>query len=356
MFDPLSNDVLVDLPHAPARPAYPTRKLLQPSPDHPDDYILELDYSSASKFICCPRSAENYLVRSRESDRPSSATDFGKLFHLCEELRLTHGFSDALFQRQRELVMEHFLHHPVSPTDHRTADRMLAVLKLYNERYHNDNWHNMIVQHEGEPFIERPFKIELCTVPVNGMLSYSKDQLVAGAELADTNVRPIVRNIHIIFTGRIDAALHVSNLIWVMDNKTSSRGGGEFENAFRLSLQTRGYTWALQHILNQPVAGLIMNALVIKPPTLKVQNNTELQRISYHYSQDSLDEWYENMCAISADLVSNLVRGYFPQHGLSFKSPCAGCDYSENCQLPREQRATDLASDIYRDVTWSPIH
>ena len=355
MFDPLSSDILVNLPTLPPRPVYPTRKLLQPSPDHPDDYILELDYSSASKFICCPRAAENYLVRSRESDRPSSATDFGKLFHLCEELRLAHGFSDALFQRQRELVMEHFLHYPVAPTDHRTADRMLAVLKLYNERYANDDWHNQIVQHEGEPFIERPFKIELCTVPVNATLAYSGMQLITTWTNQPLE-QPYVRNIHVIFTGRIDAALHQSNLIWVMDNKTSSRGGGEFESAFRLSLQTRGYTWALQHILNKPVAGLIMNALVIKPPTLKVQNNTELQRISYHYSQDSLDEWFENMCSISADLVSNLVRGYFPQHGLSFKSPCASCDYSENCQLPRPQRLTDLASDIYRDVTWSPIH
>ena len=338
MFDPLSFSI--PLPTATARPTYPKRQLLQRITET-NDFILEIDYSSISKYINCPRAGENYLIHSRESDRPSSATDFGKLFHECEELRLHHGFSPALTARQRELVVEHFMRYPCSPTDHRTAERMLAVLALYNERYAHDEWHTKVVQHEDKPFIERPFKIPLCTIPVH--------EHVAA-------VATYIASIHVIYTGRIDAAIHDSNAIWIMDNKTSSRGGAEFETAFRLSQQTRGYAWALQKILGVPVAGLIMNALVIKPPTLKVYNNTELQRITYHYSQDSLHEWEDNMRATVTDLVASLIRGYFPQTGLSFKSPCAGCDYVENCQLPRDQRSTDLASDIYRDVTWSPIH
>jgi PD-(D/E)XK nuclease superfamily len=341
MFDPLSFSI--PLPTSPPRPAYPKRQLLQRI-NETHDYILEIDYSSISKYINCPRAGENYLIHSRESDRPSSATDFGKLFHECEELRLYTGFSPAVTARQRELVMEHFMRYPCSPTDHRTAERMLAVLALYEERYAHDEWHLKVVQHEGEPFIERPFKIPLCTIPV--------DAYVVTRPTYDT----YIGNIHVIYTGRIDAAIHDSGAVWIMDNKTSSRGGAEFESAFRLSQQTRGYTWALQKILGTPVAGLIMNALVIKPPTLKIYNNTELQRITYHYSQDSLHEWEDNMRATVTDLVASLIRGYFPQTGLSFKSPCSGCDYVENCQLPREQRATDLASDIYRDVTWSPIH
>lgn len=354
MQDPLSFSLSV--PSSPPRPVYPQRKLLQPSPTHPDDYVLELDYSSISKFIECPRSGENYLVRSREADRDHSATDFGKLFHECEELRLRHGFSEAVTQRQRELVADHFLHHPCSPADHRTSERMLAVLKQYEQRYLHDQWHTKVVQHEGEPFIERPFKIPLCTVSVDGILPYSKEQLCTDLMGWQGHNEFDVRDIHVIYTGRIDAALHDSNLIWVMDNKTSSQGGKQFEDAFRLSLQTRGYVWALQKILNKEIAGLIMNAVVIKPPTLKVQNNTELNRHPYFYSQDSLEEWRENMEAIVSDFIHCLVRGYFPQTARSFKSPCAGCDYEGNCTLPRGQRTSDLASAIYRDVTWSPIH
>lgn len=367
MIDPMSTDnIAIDLPNAVPRKQYPTRRLLQPSPDHPDDYVMEIDYSSLSKYICCPRQYENYAIHSREADRSQSATDFGKLFHQCEELRLRVGFNDTLRQRQRELVIEHFQRLPVSPTDHRTAERMLAVLKQYEERWAHDDYPAKVLVHEGEPFIERPFKIPLCTLELNETIPYSFEQLCVAPRPtrpeSEPHYYPVgypkldIGRIHIILTGRIDAAITESNLLWVVDNKTSSRGGEEFESAFRLSLQTRGYAWALQKILDRPVAGLIMNALVIAPPTLKLFNNTKLSRITYPYSPDSLAEWEDNIRATVSDLVHSLQRGFFPQHGLSFKSPCAGCDYAENCGLPRAQRAVDLASDTYRNVTWNPIH
>lgn len=356
MLDPLSDFTVSLPPPAPSRPVWPTRKLLQPVEGELDSYTLELDYSSLSKFLECPRSGENYLVRSREAARDHSATDFGKLFHECEEQRLHIGFTDALRQWQREHVLEHFVTHPTAPGDHRTAPRMLEVLAQYEQRYLHDGWEKKVVMHEGEPFIERPFKIELCTLAVNADIPYPREQLVVGNwEGIPQSILP-VRSLHILFTGRIDAALHDSNLIFVVDNKTSSMGGSDFENAFRLSLQTRGYVWALQKILGLPVAGLIMNALVIKPPTRKLQNNTELTRHTYHYPQDSLKEWEANVRASISDFVHCLTRGYFPQYARSFKSPCAMCDYSENCTLPRDQRDRDLTSQSYRDVTWSPIH
>lgn len=361
MLDPLSISIPLSSPR-PERPIHPTRKLLQPSTEHPDDYVLELDYSSLSKFISCPRSAENYLLRSRESVRDSSATQFGKLFHSCEELRLLHGWSDSTKVAQHELIAEHFLHNPPIPGDHRTADRMVDLLQKYNERYINDGWPQRTF-HEGrtEPFVEVPFKVQLCTIPVNADVPYFPGVLVVGKThpkdgiwLDEAGPLP-VRNLHIFYTGRIDAVLHDSNLLWVVDHKTSSRGGREFEEAFRLSLQTRGYVWAAQKLLGLPIAGLIMNAVVIRPLT-KTGTGTEFNRHSYLYSQASLDEWENNVKAIVSDFVACLLRGYFPQYAQSFKSPCSMCDYAENCALPPEQRSDDLASELFRDVTWNPVH
>lgn len=340
----------------PAPPVYPTRKLLQPSSTHADDYILELDYSSASKFLECPRAAENYLVSSRESDRDRSATDFGKLFHTLEELRLATGFSDALRQRQHELIAAHFITHPCSPSDHRTAQRMVQILKLYEERYVADGWPQAVLDYEGSKFIERAFKVELCSVEVNAEVPYWKAQLVT-EQTGKATPRPFpIRNIHVFYTGRIDCILRDSGHLWVVDHKTSSMGGREFEDAFRLSLQTRGYVWAAQHLTGLPIAGLIMNAVVVRKPTAKLDNNTELNRHPYFYSADALVEFEDNMRAIVSDFVSMLCRGYFPQTARSFKSPCSMCDYSENCGLPRHQRAQDLASPLFRDVTWNPVH
>lgn len=362
MLDPLS--LSIELPSTPQRPTLPARKLLTLSSTHPDDYILELDYSSLSKIIECPRAAENYLIHSREAATDGSATSFGKLFHSCEELRLLHGLTPEVITRQRELVSTHFLNHFTSPSDHRTAERMLDVLNKYNKMYSLDGWPDKTLTQEtleggSDKLVERSFKVELCTIPITGIIPYDKTKLIANAtnEVDVNNVTGgfYVRHLHIVFTGRIDAIITDSNLLWVVDHKTSSRGGKEFEDAFRLSLQTKGYVWAAQKLLNLPIAGLIMNGIIIRPLT-KTGTGTEFSRHSYFYSADSISEWETNAIAIIHNFVSMLVFGYFPQHSRSFKSPCAGCSYQDNCSLPRHQRAADLSTDFFRDVTWSPIN
>lgn len=353
MIDPLSFSI--PLSAKPAAPALPKRKLLTPSPDHPDDYILELDYSSLSTFLCCPRRAENQLIHSRQRAGGTSATSFGQLFHSCEELRLEHGLTPIVEQKQKELVSAHYLAHPVPPEEYRTGARMLDVLAKYNARYRDDRWPEAVLVHEGEKFVERAFKIELATVEVNGELPYSIEQLTGAKEELGTMK---VRNIHILFTGRIDAILTNSNLLFVVDHKTTSREDG-FAESFRLSLQTRGYVWAAQHILGRPLAGCIINEVLVRPPlkTDRGKNDREkFDRLTYFYSEDIITEWEQNMRAHLSDFVACLQRGFFPQVALSFMSPCLYCDYRDNCTLPFSQRAADLSSDLYADVTWNPVH
>lgn len=355
MLDPLSLSIPFD--HVPPRPVGPTRKLLKPSSSHPDDYIMELDYSSSSTIMECKRKAENILVRSRQFNGEGAATSFGRCFHECEELRLRHGLSDAVRQKQRETVMHHFLLNPVGAGEYRTGDRLLQVLDLYNERYAHDQWPERILQVDDQPVVERAFKVPLCTIPVNSTVPYSLEQLCEKQDrfaALDFVKHPFVRNLHIVFTGRIDAILQDSGHLWVVDHKTSSRGGKEFLEAFRLSLQTRGYTWAATKLLGRKVSGLIMNAVVVRPIT-RTGTGTEFDRHYYTYEDWSLREWEQNMIAVLTEFVSCLARGYFPQLARSFKSPCAGCDFADNCTLPPEQRATDLATDLYTDCTWNPI-
>lgn len=360
MLDPLA----CSIPLADLRPTIlegPARKLLQPSGTHPDDYTLEIDNSTLEKFTQCARKTFNYSVLSREASYDQSAQQFGKLFHSCEELRLQHGLTDAVTQKQKELIQSHFLLHPTSPDDHRTADRMLQVLKMYNERYSADAWPERVYIHEGEKFVERPFKCELCTIEVDGTLPYGKHVIVANAEpnYGGSNSSFPVRNLHIIWTGRIDVILADSGFLWVADHKTTSSGGREFEESFRLASQTIGYSWAAQQITGHEIAGCIINAVLIKKPLKTTRGNPsreEFNRLTYFYSQDRIAEWLESTRHIVSDLASCLVRGYFPMTGpRSFKSPCVYCDYHENCQLPASQRAADLSTSLYRNVTWNPI-
>lgn len=363
MLDPLS--ITIESPRtqaSPPRPDLPTRKLLQASSEHPDDYVLEIDNSSLEKFTTCPRAAENYLIHSREAAGSSSAQNFGRLFHKCEEIRLLHGLSEATKTAQKEEVMSHFLSHPVPPDDHRTADRMLAILKVYNDRYAQDGWpESVLTDAEGVKFVERPFKVQLCTLPINATLPFNGSQLLpkdAGWRSNDFEGSDvIIRNLHILYTGRIDVILRErsSGQLWVVDHKTSSIGGKTYYEDFRLSSQTVGYCWAAQKVLQQPVSGLLLNALIIRPLT-KTGIGQEFTRNNFFYSPNRLEEWEQNVKTIVTDFVANLVRGYFPQHTKACMGKYGICQYHENCSLPRQQRPSDLASDLFRSVTWNPTH
>jgi len=355
MIDPLNINIPLaeaPTPTRPDSPALPKRKLLQPSPEHPDDYILEIDNSSLEKFTTCPRSAENYLIRSREAARSSSATQFGNLFHTCVELSLINGYNDTTKTKQRELIAEHFLYNPCPPEDYRTADQMVAILDAYYRLYPTEQFE--IYHDENGHFVERPFKIELCTIPINDVLIYHPQQLVAGYEKGNAQTLH-VRNIHVFWTGRIDLLLKQSNALWVLDHKTTSMGGDTYYNDFVLSQQTVGYTWAAQHITGQPVNGLILNAVIARKPT-KTGRAIEFDRRPYIYSAERCAEWEENTKHIVGDFVSNLARGYFPMHTKWCMGKYGTCPYWDNCTLPPHQRLSDLASDHYRDVTWSPIN
>lgn len=355
MLDPLSF-TLAQVPHTPT-PSYPQRKLLQPSPEHPDDYVLELDYSTLAKGMECWRQLENYSLHSREAARDQSATLFGKLFHSCEELRLRDGWTDSMRAAQHKLITEHFLAHPSSPEDHRTASRMIQVLRAYEERYREDGLREKVYVHEDKPFIERAFKIEVATVGVNTFVPYPYEMLCVINDMGIVGDEFYIRHLHILYTGRIDLVLSDSNMLWVMDHKTSSRDDGLEQ--FRLSLQTRGYTWAAQKLLGKPLAGCIINSVVIMPPVKTEKPGSPRNRFDrkpFFYSQDSLLEFENNLRALVSDFVSMLVRGYFPQTARSFKSPCDMCDYRENCSLPFKDRERDLTSSLYRPVTWNPVH
>lgn len=368
MLDPLSSTLTDPLNITwgtpPALPTLPTRRLLAPSPTHPDDYILAIDNSTLEKFTVCPRRAENYSIHARESDRDQSAQQFGRLFHLCEELRLHHGLSPAVVEKQRELVATHFFSHHPSPDDHRTADRMLAVLRIYNERYANDGWAEGVY----DGWVEKGFSVPLTTIKLDRLLPYPYSSLVtpplnphilaSETELGWKYFH--CRNLHIHWTGRIDLLLREGPLLWVVDHKTTSTGGTEFVEAFRLAKQTIGYCWAAQKLTGRTIAGCIINSVLIRKPLKTAKpgsSREEFDRLSYFYRPDQITEWETNISYAVADFVSCLVRGFFPMTApASFKSPCVYCDYHENCRLPAPQRAADLACPSFRDVTWSPLN
>lgn len=354
MLDPLSFSIPTQHVGRPDAPELPTRRLLTET-DTPGVFDLCIDNSSLEKFTICSRKSEYYSVFSRERTYDISAQSFGRLFHLCEELRLRAGLSDATRAAQDELISKHFLDSPCAPTDHRTPERMRHVLRVYNERYACDGWPESVLIHDGKPFVECGFKVPMCTIPVGADLPYPRFTLFGGSDDAPV----FCDTIRVFWTGRIDFALTQSGMPWIVDHKTTSSGGSEFVEAFRLASQTLGYCWAFRQMTGITPAGLIVNEILIRPPAKTSKASLpreEFDRIPFFYRPDQMDEWFKSTSHIIADFVACLVRGYFPLSGpKSFKSPCVYCDYHETCRLPAEQRQLDLTLPSYRDVTWNPL-
>lgn len=351
MLDPLN--INIPLSHVETRPAAKApgkKRFLLKRTEVEGEYIMEWDYSGSAYMMKCPRSAENYHVFKRELAKDQSATSFGRLYHKLAEAKDRNGLTPATIAFQNETTAKHFMEFPCSPTDHRDAFMMTSVMALYNERYKNDQWDKKVFVFEGVPFIERPYRVEFCTIPVNDVVPYPSRFLLEDGN--DENLE--IKCIHVHAVGRIDLVLAEAENLWVVDRKSSSRGGDEFWAAFRLSLQTRMYGWAVWQITGRRPLGCIVDGAIVRKPT-KTGKGTELDRKNFFYSEDSLTEAADSMRAHVSDFVACLVRGFFPQSAQSFISPCAHCDYQENCALPVSQRAGDLSSDIYRDVTWNPL-
>lgn len=365
LLDPLSFDlstVLSDAQTPALTKPLPKKYLLVPDPSSPDSYFLELDNSALELFTVCQRKAQNKLILGREADRPVSALAFGTLFHKLEELRLRHGLSAAVEQEQEGLIREYEISNPAGPGDHRTAARMRSVLQKYNALYSADQWPENIVETAEGKLVERSFKIPLTTIEVNDYLPYRRSLLVdEGGPLVIPDGRTSfpVSSLHILWTGRIDAVLRQGPYTFVADHKTCSEGGEGFESWFRLAHQTVGYTWATQKILGRRVNGCIINQALIRPEAKTARATKpreEFNRLPYFYEPYRIEEWEESCRYIVSDFVASLIRGVFPLSGpKSFRSPCSSCDYHDNCQLAPAQRPFDLASALYRDVTWNPI-
>lgn len=351
MIDPFA--VHIDLSE-PEETTRPRRKLLQRI-DGTNDFVLAFDYSTLSDFLACDRRGENKMVYAREARKPTTALEFGGLFHRCEELRMRHGLTTAVKDRQRELVMEHYVQNPVPPDEYRNAEMMFALLRKYNEYYEHDGWPKAVMQGPTGPVVEVPFRLPLCSIEVNARLAYSVAELVEDEDLDGEKDLVYVSTLHFQYIGKIDAGLQQYNLTWVVDTKTTSRGGAEFQDAFALSLQTRGYAWALWKIFGVLPAGMILNGIICRKPS-KTGNSIEFVRPSYIYSPESLLEFQRDVSEHCSTISHCLQTGVWPQRASSFRSPCSWCDYFDNCQQSEKLRIDDLKSSLYRDVTWSPLH
>lgn len=364
------------------------RRFLTPIPDAPGEFLLVLDNTSLSKIKRCHMAARNYLVLGREPHARNAALVFGgalheglELFHKSEHFiqqhkgKITDGNSDTGIDealaawgpdKQTAVVTKFFQDNPTPPDDYRTVANALNVLAAYRQRcnpmlYPFYEW-EILADSEG-PIIERAFELPFGVIEVNAVITFPA---IPDKGIDETPM--FVKRIHLAWSGRIDLITRYGGVTRITDHKTSSIDGDQFIQAFILSSQTIGYTWAAQELWPElGVSGFCLNCLRFKKPALSHKGPLTSPgprggdaplaffRSYFDYSPERIALWRESTLAMISDFVHSLVRGVFPLNDHACFDKFGRCDYHDVCTEDRaDRREALLLGDSFKPVTWNP--
>lgn len=293
---------------------------------------LLIDNSTLEYYTTCKRSYEYYGLWRRELAGDKAALNFGQAIHeaLAIRNRLIGTTTLGEIQRQQaEFLDRYFRDHPQPVDDRRSASTAIAVIEMYNREYPDDN--TEIVLYNGHRLVEEPFAIPLATF-----------------RFPDIQPDPIPA----FWTGRQDKAVtYQDRSLWGYDYKTTSMLGPSYFKQFSNDQGQIGYCWALQKLLGKPVQGFLIDA--IKSDIAK--KSDQFARHKEFLEPDRIVEWEYNTITLIGDLLQDYARGYFPMETKWCVGKYGPCQYLNVCLITRANRSTMLASNMYRDVEWSPL-
>ena len=329
-----------------ALPPVPKRPLLTRMPDTTNDWILQLDNTTITQLQTCPRAGQFYTIYRRQ--RPDrSPLIFGGAIHCGLEHIYKYGFNSEKAAIQK--ILDYFAQHPY-PTagEWRTPAFAIESFQKYCTHWSlMDNFNP--ISHE---WVEKPFALNIGSFEIHDNLPFTL------AQLTDEDSLELLRieTLHVQWSGKIDIVVDQDGSKFVVDHKTTSIGGETFVKDFELAQQTHGYMWAVQKILGEHIAGFILNALIIRKPTVKgTGKGTEFDRRHFYYTQESITEWHQDILHTIENFIHSLTSNSFPKATTWCFGKYGTCQYHDVCTLPAAQRAFMLFSDQYANVTWSPL-
>lgn len=324
-----------------------------------DDYVLEIDWSSIQQALTCDRSAMWSLIYGRTTGK-SAALTYGSAIHKGLETYYRGGASltEILASGEQE-----FLDYPPGLSEWRTYDSYARALTEYVKKYSIEDTFTILRNSEDLPMVEQGFALPLTVIPVGEFLAFPGELICKNPPAVIERAAPsdfagglnlFVDNIHVVWTGVIDLVVKDSDQLWIVDHKTTSIEGDSYWKQYELSQQFTGYVWAASELLGQRVEGAVANVIYGRQPT-KTGRGLDFLRRRYHYRDDQLGEWRQNMIWLMEDFVHNLQTGRFPMKTQWCVGKFGTCPYHDVCSLPSSARLTMLMSDQYSRNVWNPL-
>jgi len=307
----------------------------------------------------CHRQLQYKSLNLRVGAAEKPALNFGSCIHLCLEHRYRKYGTDIVgptfWNEIADIITGFFQEHPSPIEDWRNANWALATIKRYMAKYETEDF-ALLGDKNGAPLIELPFAIELY-----------RHRCPAG----DNTLR--LQEIIVVYTGRIDLLLALADgTKWTMDHKTTSQIGQQHWDKMRLSSQQKGYCWAVEQLTGHKLTGFVINTIRTKEPPQYVLNNVaskygktqtpeawwneSLQREKFYLKPNELDEWKRNTIALVENFFFNYERGYLPMETALGCASYGRCPYFDVCTLAEPDRDFFLASGLFADNVWSPLH
>lgn len=327
-----------------ALPSSPRVFLLTQSPDHPDDYTAHIDNSSLETFSQCPRATyyKQGLARVPSNQIPLI---FGGAIHVA----LDHYYKGGDIPTAISLAVSDYTARVPDPSfsGWRNVDRLTEVLNQYFSHYSSD------------PITTYPDKVEIpFTYPLGHFpLNTSIQSPHLWFDLPTPAPTLYIRNLDIVWTGRIDLIITHLGQFMLADHKTTSIEGPTFWEQFALSQQFIGYTTVAQSLFpDLLIKAALVNCIYMRPPTAKGIAKTEFMRQVFYYDQQKIEEWKKDIAMLIGNFVHYMLSGYFPKHTTWCISKYGRCPYHQVCQLPEEaQRQQALDSFEFTNNTWNPL-
>lgn len=152
----------------------------------------------------------------------------------------------------------------------------------------------------------------------------------------------------ILYCGRFDLLGEVNNQIYVVDEKTTQSGIGEYWlNRYALSSQFTGYCWAA-NAFGYPAVGAIVRGIGINKDSYK-HAAIPLMRPAF-----LIEEWYNQLLVDVQGMIASWEAQRFSADYASACGAYGGCQYLSACQIDPSRRDAFLSVNFVKNP-WIPL-
>jgi hypothetical protein len=320
---------------------------------------LFIDNSTLSTITTCPRKAAYGVLARRQQCKPRAALFFGGAIHKALEVRDMEQqilCTAAIEEKMINALVEYFSDCDDSD-DYRNLSYAIRTIEQYNKTFPADP-QVAITLPSGEVAVELPFALPMGEVHICDSMWVKDPDINNG----DPQFRHI-DTIQIVFTGKMDRICEKNGRKFLLDHKTTSMGGPTFFDEFYTSHQFRGYKWATEQLLGIEVAGVIINALVCRPPLKSGSVNYTFDRQEILIDSDQVRDWQTSFLQAVETFLGYHVgqpeqerpESAYPMHTNTCIGKYGKCEFFDVCQLTPAHRNAMLFSGLYETNTWNPL-